>query len=412
SRISLRRHALLVDYHVHDGCNARTWMSLQVSSAMLLDRTVTRFYTPAPGMPANLKVGSGNEHAALNAGVIVFEPMQNAELFPEHNQLTFYTWGDTNCCLPVGSTEATLYGTLNTLQPGDVLIFQEMKGPDTGFPADADIRHRCAVRLRQVTTVNAQGQMLVDPLFEDKTGLRITNPAAQKPTPVTEIQWAAEDALKFPLCLLSSFVDSSGGNQNVDNVSVAFGNVVLADHGLTISNADFGKVPAPTTFLAPDPNSDHCDQTDSVPVPVRFRPTVPDAPVTQAVPLTLAGSPVTTGMVMLNATGFVSLNDADGELALMVRADQPLQWPQYFGVVVEANAVHPANFDLSVVYDPPGGLKGLSAPAVLEKFEDLSFSTGGPDFVATQINLLSKLISVPSTYVPPAAAPAGFASTP
>src|SRR6185437_14519735 len=92
SRISLRRHALLVDYHVHDGCNARTWMSLQVSSAMLLDRTVTRFYTPAPGMPANLKVGSGNEHAALNAGVIVFEPMQNAELFPEHNQLTFYTW--------------------------------------------------------------------------------------------------------------------------------------------------------------------------------------------------------------------------------------------------------------------------------------------------------------------------------
>ena len=26
SRISLRRHALLVDYHVHDGCNARTWM--------------------------------------------------------------------------------------------------------------------------------------------------------------------------------------------------------------------------------------------------------------------------------------------------------------------------------------------------------------------------------------------------
>ena len=26
SRISLRRHARLVDYHVHDGCNARAWM--------------------------------------------------------------------------------------------------------------------------------------------------------------------------------------------------------------------------------------------------------------------------------------------------------------------------------------------------------------------------------------------------
>ena len=28
SRVSLRRHALLVDYHVHDGCNARAWMQL------------------------------------------------------------------------------------------------------------------------------------------------------------------------------------------------------------------------------------------------------------------------------------------------------------------------------------------------------------------------------------------------
>ncbi|HET9365379.1 MAG TPA: putative baseplate assembly protein, partial [Candidatus Angelobacter sp.] len=139
---------------------------------------------------------------------------------------------------------------------------------------------------------------------------------------------------------------------------------------------------------------------------------VPDAPVTQAVPLTLAGSPVTTGIVMLNATGFVSLKDADGALALMVRADQPFQWPQYFGVVAKANAVHPANFDLSVVYDPPDGAKGLSTPAVLEKFEDLSFTTTDTNFAATQINLLSKLITVPSTYVPPTAPPAGFPTGP
>ena len=30
-RVSLRRHALLVDYHVHDGCNARAWIQLNVS---------------------------------------------------------------------------------------------------------------------------------------------------------------------------------------------------------------------------------------------------------------------------------------------------------------------------------------------------------------------------------------------
>ena len=54
SRISLRRHALLVDYRVHDGCNARAWMHLTVSAPVFLDRAVTRFYTFAPGMPSSL----------------------------------------------------------------------------------------------------------------------------------------------------------------------------------------------------------------------------------------------------------------------------------------------------------------------------------------------------------------------
>jgi hypothetical protein len=412
SRISLRRHALLVDYHVHDGCNARTWMRLQVSSQVFVDHTKTRFYTQAPGMPKNLSVGSGNEEAALLAGVIVFEPMQDAELFPEHNQLSFYTWGDTNCCLPIGATEATLYGTLPNLQPGDVLIFQEMKGPQTGQAADADIRHRCAVRLTQVTTVNGQGQPLVDPLFEDVTGKPIVNPVTQKATPVTEIQWSADDALKFAVCLSSSYLDSKGEHQNLSDVSVAFGNVVLADQGLSFSSIDLGTVPAPNLFLPANANADHCQPTLPVPVPVRFRPLVPDAPITQAVPLPLAGSPVTAGLVMLNATGFVDLMDANGNVALMVRADQPFAWPQFFGVATQANAVHPANVDLSVVYNPPGGAKGMTGPVVLEKFNDLSFTTTDSNFVATQINLLSKLILVPSSYVPPAAPPAGFPAAP
>ena len=115
-RVSLRRHALLVDYHVHDGCNARAWIQLTVSGnagdAVFLDRTVTRFYTFAPGMPASLAVGARQRRSrAIAGGVQVFEPMHDAVLFPEHNQMRFYTWGDTNCCLPKGATEATLLGT-------------------------------------------------------------------------------------------------------------------------------------------------------------------------------------------------------------------------------------------------------------------------------------------------------------
>ena len=189
SRISLRRHALLVDYRVHDGCNARAWVCLTVSAALFLDHRLTRFYTFAPGMPSSLAVGAGTERAALDAGVIVFEPMQDANLFPEHNQMQFYTWGDSDCCLPRGATEATLLGTYANLQIGDVLIFQEMIGPQTGAAADADIRHRCAVRLTSVATRNGQGDVLVDPLFEAGTGAPITS-AAQQPTPVTEIRWS------------------------------------------------------------------------------------------------------------------------------------------------------------------------------------------------------------------------------
>ena len=160
-----------------------------------------------------------NEQAALLSGVQVFEPMQDAVLYPEHNQITFYTWGDTNCCLPQGATEASLLGSYPKLQPGDVLIFQEVKGPQTGIAADADLRHRCAVRLTQVAT-------LTDPLFTDGSG---------NPIQVTEIQWSHDDALPFPVCVSSTYLDSNGDQQTVTDVSVVYGNVVLADHGLVLS---------------------------------------------------------------------------------------------------------------------------------------------------------------------------------
>src|SRR5262249_15167140 len=283
------------------------------------------------------KVGSGNEEAALRAGVVVFEPMQDANLFSEHNLMQFYTWGDNNCCLPQGATEATLLGTFTNLQPGDVLIFQEVMGPQTGNPADADLRHRCAVRLTQVTTQNGQGQLLVDPLFEKGTGKPIVS-AAQQPTPVTEVQWSATDALPFPVCISSTFRNSKGDEQTLTNVSVVLGNVVLADQGLSFSGISLGTVPQPKLFQPRDPAANRCRPSAPIPLPVRYRPLVPTSPLTQAVPLPIASSPVTTGIVYLSSAGFVSLSDANGLTSLMVEAAQPLTWPQFFGVAVNANA--------------------------------------------------------------------------
>jgi uncharacterized phage protein gp47/JayE len=400
SRISLRRHALLVDYHVHDGCNARVWVQLQVAGntgqQVLLDSESTLFYTTAPGMPPNL-AGSDNQQAALLAGVVVFEPMQDAALYPEHNQMEFYTWGDANCCLAQGATEATLAGSFPNLQPGDVLIFQEIKGPQTGAPDDADIRHRCAVRLTQVATQRADGTALVDPLFLDSDG---------QATAVTEIQWSQEDALPFPVCISSGTLDSQG--QLITNVTAALGNVVLADQGLTLSNVSLPQaVPGPRLFYPAPPSADRCQSSATTPVPVRYRPTVPDTlsgiPLTQAVPLQLGGIPVTPGIVMLNGTGYVSLSDSNNAVCLMVQAANPYAWPENFSVLATAN---PDSFDLSVMYNSPQG-----TAVTLETLTNLSFNQSAFDYVATQINQRSQFLLVPSNYTPPNPVPTGFSST-
>lgn len=396
SRISLRRHARLVDYPVHDGCNARAWIRLTVSAGVVLDQATTRFYAYAPGMPATL---AGNEEAAVIAGVIVFEPMQQATLYPEHNELQLYTWGDEDCCLPRGATEATLLGSHPDLAVGDVLILQEVVGPQTGVAADADIRHRCAVRLTSVATTNGRGEPLVDPLFEDGTGAPIVS-ASQTPTPVTEIAWSAADALPFPVCISSTFLDASGTARSLTGVSVAYGNVVLADHGLTIPANPLGVVPEPTLFY---PSSgDRCEPTAPTPFPGRYRPPLPDRPLTQAVPLPLTGSPVTPDPVPLQTTGAVSLLDANGYTSLLVSADAPSSWPQYFGIVASPNAADPANFDLAVVYAPTG--------AVLERFTDLTLASGTPNNAIAELNASSQFVSVPGAFVPPATNPTAFPS--
>jgi hypothetical protein len=415
SRISLRRHALLVDYRVHEGCNARVWMQVSASTpagtAVFLDRTKTRFYTVTPGMPATLEVGAMTEEAALIAGVLVFEPMQDANLFSEHNLMNLYTWGDGNCCLPQGATEATVQGTLANLQVGDTLIFQEVMGPQTGFAADADIRHRCAVRLTAVTTQNAQGQTLVDPLF-DVNGVAITT-TTQTPQPVTEIQWSSDDALPFPVCVSSQYIDDTGKTQSLSNVSVVLGNVVLADQGLSMPATPLGVVPGPKLFIPPNMAANRCKPTARQGLPVRYRPAVPDSPITQAVPLPLAGSPSSANMVPLTTSGFVSLSDSNGFTTLMVAADAPLVWPQYFGVVANVNGTNPAQVDLAVVFAPPGGAIGVSGPVVLERFVGLSFKTTDSNYVATELKS-SRFVTVPGGYSPPITAPTAYptAATP
>ena len=65
-RTSLRRHALLVDYHVHDGCNARVWLHVEVNAGgVALPKVGTRFYSRVPAAPRRITPGSRDDVAAL-----------------------------------------------------------------------------------------------------------------------------------------------------------------------------------------------------------------------------------------------------------------------------------------------------------------------------------------------------------
>ena len=212
-RVSVRRHVRLIDYPMHDGCNARVWVCLQVSADLQVAAAEVRFIAGGPpGLPG--PVLAADELAAVPAtSYEVFEPVAPQQLswWPAHNEMHIWTWGDAECCLPAGTTLLTLMdgkddATKLHLAKGDVLILEEVLGPRTGVKADADPTHRQAVRLTQISSG-------VDPVFSQ---------------PLVTASWDREDALAFPLC-----VSSRGGPfcRDISDVSVVRGNVVLADHG-------------------------------------------------------------------------------------------------------------------------------------------------------------------------------------
>jgi hypothetical protein len=212
-RVSIRRHARLLDYAMHAGCNARVWVCLGVTPGSSADGHILPAGTPLLTQVDAPRGGLAPERlaSAVAGGALVFETMHAIRLRAAHNALRFYTWDDEACCLPKGATRATLRGEGVHVQPGDVLIFEEVLSPATGQPADADPARRHAVRLTRVTRGG-------DPLYN---------------IPVIEVEWHAGDALPFALCLSARIADEKG-ERTVADLSIARGNVVLADHGLTV----------------------------------------------------------------------------------------------------------------------------------------------------------------------------------
>ena len=200
-RTSIRRHARLVDYPMHDGANARAWLAFETD--------VDRGSIASPAIPQRTIVVAP---ATETQPTVVFETMHDViALRVSRNEIRFYTWSDANCCLTRGATRATFEGgaALLGLHKGDVLLFEEVLGAESGLPADADKTHRHVVRLAEEPTERT------DPLTNTK---------------VLDVRWHDEDALPFSLCL-REFANGA-------RAAVARGNVAVADHGQTFLSGE------------------------------------------------------------------------------------------------------------------------------------------------------------------------------
>jgi hypothetical protein len=316
-RVSVRRHTRLVDYRLDEGASARVWVQVRVGpgagqvtlpASVPLQKRIVMPVTDGPNpvlspirfvtRPGSRDVGEGagvvlpespEERALLAGDVAVFELAEPEEmtLHAAHNEMLFYTWGATRCCLPAGATSATLKGAYPSLKRGDVLILQERAGPGTGNPADADPAHRHAVRL------SADPAVTSDPLLafleEQAPGTGGSGGAGGGSgssagdlgqLAVTEISWTVADALPFPLCISAQI-----GDEVIGDLASALGNIVLADQGMTIPNLErLGAVPETALSRVLVGAGNRCEgETEEQAarrfVPPRYRPSLSEGPL-------------------------------------------------------------------------------------------------------------------------------------
>jgi predicted phage baseplate assembly protein len=273
-RVSVRRHVRLVDHRLHEGTNARAWVVADTDHAVSIAADDVFFITTPATRP---ELGTVLRADALDDVPVesfeVFEPVVAAPsamlaFEPSLSRIRIHAWGATECCLPAGSTSATLVldrAGRDGLHAGSILVFEEVAGPASGAPADADPAHRHAVRLV------ARPRRVHDALAPDLELL--------------EVRWGRDDALPFDLCL--STTTDAPDCRTIGDVSVARGNVVLVDHGRRVPPEIIARVPSA-------PAADDCatgacppeDAGDTVPV----RPTLERRPVVFAEPPSRSGS--------------------------------------------------------------------------------------------------------------------------
>lgn len=200
--VSVRRHARLLDYPVRDGCNARVWVQIEVDGDD--EVAIPKGLRLLPGGDARgSRVACADfdpERLSATDQAGVFETMHAARLWKAHNRIPLYRWGAAATRIPANATTVALDGHFPHLRRGDVLIFEELRDGAAGMQRGHPVR------------LSADPELSRDALHDH---------------PITLVAWAAADKLPFDLPL--------GEGSTPGALTVARGNVVLADHGCTLT---------------------------------------------------------------------------------------------------------------------------------------------------------------------------------
>ncbi len=209
-RVSLARHARLMDYHIHQGNQANTWLVVQVSNAHILEK--------------GFLVWAGEE--SLDSTSVVFITHQEQEVHPLLNEIGLYTWDDAIPALAAGSTSADLklsqsgeipaQTVQNLIIEGKIthLLIQEHLNPLTGEMGGRDPTRRQLLKL-----ILEETKALEDPVRGEW---------------FVRVRWEEKDKLQRNYCFT---VDCSTDDtrRKVENVSLFHGNLVQVYHGLPIA---------------------------------------------------------------------------------------------------------------------------------------------------------------------------------
>ena len=220
-RISVRRHARLVDYMLGEGGQARAWLCLTVSDAAQLPLRDLAFSAGTPGGP-RMYTPVRAWHAAppAAAGGTAGAGPQVA-VSPAHNEVALWSWGEQDSWLRAGATTAVLadewtddsaHGESGprslSLQAGDVMVLEAITG--RGGIGPPDPAQRYPVRLTAV-------HRSVDRLYDQ---------------PLLEVTWSEAEALPDELQVSAAAPD--GGSVAC---AVVRGNTVLVGDGAAVSDS-------------------------------------------------------------------------------------------------------------------------------------------------------------------------------